>query len=392
MKTCIITSSQCTRRRLDATLLKDYFRQNGWQITRSAAEADLIILVTCAFTGRDEDIAVEMVERFARQKKRMIVTGCLPAINPQRLAEVFSGETIPTRCLESIDRHFPDFTVSFGDLLDANRASTTISFPAYRPHTILRRLVKYPLLAPRMFLKKRRIDREWGQQFYLRTSWGCRGRCSYCVIRGAIGDLRSKPLAACREELRRAAARGVSSITLDGDDLGAYGLDIGSSLPELLGALVAEEGDFTLDLNCLNAVWLARYSEELAGFAGGGRLRRIECCIQSGSPRILKLMNRYPDTGKVVSAFLGIKNRSPATILNTHVIVGFPTETEDDLNDTIGVLERVGFDEVIIFHYQEKEGAASRDIPGKVPEKVIRRRIGRLYRRLSRRGADVLIP
>ena len=71
---------------MDATRLTDYFRRNGWQTTSAAVEADLIILVTCAFNSKNEDLAVNMVERFARKKKRMIVTGCLPAINPQRLA------------------------------------------------------------------------------------------------------------------------------------------------------------------------------------------------------------------------------------------------------------------------------------------------------------------
>ncbi|MEA1927664.1 MAG: hypothetical protein U9N73_05610, partial [Candidatus Auribacterota bacterium] len=85
MKVCIITSGDCPRRRLDATKLKDYFRQNGYRLTRLAANADVIILITCAYTCQAEDLALDMVERFSRKKNQLIVTGCLPAINPQRL-------------------------------------------------------------------------------------------------------------------------------------------------------------------------------------------------------------------------------------------------------------------------------------------------------------------
>lgn len=390
MKVCIITSGDCPRRRLDATQLKDYFRQNGYRLTRLAANADVIILITCAYTCQAEDLALDMVERFSRKKSQLIVTGCLPAINPQRLAKVFSGITLPTHSLGDIDRYFPGFPVNFTKIPDANRASTASPFPSFRLGDISWRVSRHPVLTLKMFLKKRRIERVWARKFYIRTSWGCRGKCSYCVIRKAIGDLRSKPIAVCREELCRGLDQGFNSIVLEGDDTGAYGLDIGYSLPLLLQELTSIQSDFTLDLGCLNPIWLVKYARELTSIAGSGKLGTIECCIQSGSDRILQLMNRYCNSGKVVSALLDIKNASPSKVLTTHVMVGFPTETEEDFEKTIDVVERVGFDELVVFRYQEKEGSESEGIKEKVAIEIIEKRSARIFRRLSRQGVNVL--
>lgn len=355
-----------------------------------AADADVIVLITCAYTRRAEDLAIDMVERFSRKKNQLIVSGCLPAINPQRLAKVFSGITLPTHSLGKIDRYFPLFRVSFTKIPDANRTSTAIPFPSFRLGNIFQRVGRHPLLALKMFLIKRRIERDWARKFYIRTSWGCRGKCSYCVIRSAIGDLRSKPIAICREELCRGMEQGFSSIVLEGDDTGAYGLDIGSNLPRLLRELTSIRSDFTFDLGCLNPIWLVKYARELTSIAGSGKLGRIECCIQSGSDRILQLMNRYSNPGKVVSALLDIKNASPSTVLTTHVMVGFPTETEKNFEETIAVVERVGFDELVIFPYQEKEGSKAEGIKEKVATDIIEKRSARIYRRLSLQGIDVL--
>lgn len=392
MKACIITSAHCPRRRLDATRLKDYFRNNGYRLTRSTVDADVTVLITCAYTSRTEDLAIDMVKRYSRKKNQLLVTGCLPAINPQRLADVFSGISLPAHSLDEIGSHFPHFTVGFAEIPDANRASIAISFPSFRPGNILRRISQHPVLALKMFFKKRRIERAWAQNFYIRTSWGCRGRCSYCVIRSAIGDLRSKPIATCQEELSRGLEHGFSRIVLEGDDTGAYGLDIGSNLPHLLRNLISIRSNFTLELGCLNPIWIVKYAQELTSIAGSGKLGAIECCIQSGSARILKLMNRYHDPDRIIDALIDIKQASPSTILSSHVIVGFPTETEADLEETIDMIERVGFNWVVVFPYEEKEGCRAESIKEKVATDIIRKRSAYIYRRLSRRGVDVLCP
>ena len=390
MKAYIISSSNCTRRRLDASRLKDYFLANGYKLARSASSADIIIVVTCAFTPEAANLSREMVIRYSRKKGRLIVAGCLPPINPQLLNTVYSGITIPTHSLESIEDYFPQFKVKFAKIPDTNRTSGSVLFPSFNPVTYWRKFSRNPALALRMFFEKRKKDNAWTGNYYIRTSWGCRGKCSYCVIRGAIGPLKSKPIDVCIKEVVRGVELGFNHFVLDGDDLGAYGFDINSTLPELLQNLINIEGRHTLSLEALNPLWLVQYSKELTSLVLSNRISAIECCIQSGSKRILKLMSRYADPIIIVAALLDIKNANPSTLFSTHLIVGFPSETEDDFDNSIKVIEKVGFDSVIILRYQDNEGCPAASLGEKVAPEVIENRVRRAYHRLSQQGVDVL--
>ena len=390
MKAYIISNANCTRRRLDTSRLKEYFLANGYKLARSASTADIIIVVTCAYIRETEDLSLDMVTKYSRKKGRLFVAGCLSAINPQQLNTIFSGITLPTHSLESIDNYFPQFKVKFAEIPDANRASGAVLFPSFNPSCYWRNIRRNPPLALRMFFKKRRIESAWRKQYYIRTSWGCRGNCSYCVIRNAIGPLKSKPIAACTKELIRGLELGFNNLMLDGDDLGAYGLDIASTLPELLQNLISIQGHHTLSLESLNPIWLVQYARELASIALSRRISSLECCIQSGSRRILKLMNRYANTGKIVAALLDIKNANPSTLFSTQIIAGFPSETEVDFKNTIDVIEKVGFESVVIFRYQENKRCRAASLREKVPPEVIENRVTRAYRRLSRQGVDVI--
>ena len=390
MKAYIISSSNCTRRRLDTSRLKEYFLSNGYKLSRSASSADIIIVVTCAFIRETEDLSLDMVIRYSQNKGRLIVAGCLPAINPQQLNTVFSGSTIPTHSLENIDDYFPQFKVKFAEIMDANRASGAVLFPSFNPGIYWRKISRNPAMALTMFNKKRRTDRAWAKNYYIRTSWGCRGKCSYCVIRRAIGPLKSKPIADCAKELIRGLEQGFNTFLLDGDDLGAYGLDVDSTLPELIRNLISIQGHHTLRLESLNPLWLVQYSKELTSLVLSNRISSIECCIQSGSKRILELMDRYADPSKMLAVLLDIKSANPSTLFSTQIIVGFPSETEIDFENTIEIVEKVGFESVVIFRYQENEKCRAASLREKVPPEVIENRIRGAYRRLSCQGVDVL--
>ncbi len=389
MKAYIVTNSDCTRRRLDASRLTEYFKANGWELTDSARSADVIVVVTCAYTQKAEDLAVEMVEGLSHTQAKVIVSGCLPSINPERLDEVFSGITLPTHSLHTIDEHFPESKVSFSELPDAHRIFKAPFLPPIRPSVLLRRLGR-PVHALQMLFKKRSIDRARSEKFYIRTSWGCRGACSYCVIPSAIGKLRSKPVVECRNELAEGLRQGVTSFVLDGDDLGAYGLDIGLTFPDLLRGVLEEGEDYTLEIEELNPRWLVEYAEDLVSIVRSGRIRAICCCVQSGNSRVLKLMNRYHDVDKIVDALRRLREASPSLELSTHVIVGFPSETEEELEDTIGFLEKSGFSKALIFPYEDKAGSKASHLEEKVPREVIAGRAKRMHARLSGRGVNTV--
>ncbi len=390
MKVYVVTNSNCVGRQLDVTRLKEYFRVNGWIPVNSASFADLIVAVTCAFTPEAEDTALEMVKRFRGRKSKLIVAGCLPEINPARLAAVFSGSTVPTHSLEKIDDLFPEFETGFPEIPVANRTSTSSLFPSFRPGLYWKKFCRYPDLALRMFLKKRMIDGEREGKYYIRTSEGCNQNCSYCVLAPAIGKLKSKSIESCRRELLRGMEAGFSRFVLDGDDLGAYGLDIGSSFPELLHALLGVPGKNRLELRAINPVWLVKYRDDFARSAQSSRLSGLCCSLQSGSGRILKLMDRYSDISKILSSLRQIRQAAPKIFFSAYIIVGFPSETVSELEEMIGVVEKATFNRVILFPYQANEKSRAFGLEAEIPPKVIAKRTRRVYRILKRKGVEVI--
>jgi tRNA A37 methylthiotransferase MiaB len=161
MKVYVVASSHCPRRRLDATQLKRYFNLNGCELTASASDADISILVTCAYTQKTEDIAMDMVKRFCRDENKLMVTGCLPAINPERLSSVFEDISISPHSLHEIDQYFPEFKVKFCDIADANEASIAIALPSHNLRSMIGRFIRHPIWVTSMFLRKRRRAHRW---------------------------------------------------------------------------------------------------------------------------------------------------------------------------------------------------------------------------------------
>lgn len=390
MKVHLATNSNCVGRQLDVARLQEYFRVNGWTPVDAASSADLIVAVTCAFTPEAAEAGLEMVRRFRGVKAKLIVAGCLPEIDPAGLAAIFSGSTVPTHSLEKIDDLFPEFETGFQKIPPANRTNASSLFPSSRPGLYWKKFCRYPDLALRMFVRKRRIDGEREEEYHIRVSEGCDQNCSYCVLAPAIGKLRSKSIEACRRELCRGLQAGFTGFVLDGDDLGAYGLDSGSDFPELLQALLAVPGVRQLELRALNPVWLVRYRDDLVGWAQAGRLSGLCCCLQSGSGRILSLMKRYPDVGEILSALGKIKESSPEIFLSAYVIVGFPSETVAEFEETIAAVEKAGFNRVIVFPYQDDEKSAASALEEKIPPAVIAKRTRRLYRALKRNGVEAI--
>ena len=171
--------------------------------------------------------------------------------------------------------------------------------------------------------------------------------CSYCSIKTAIGKLRSKPIESILDDFRDGIERGYKNFQLVGDNAGSYGLDIKTHLGRLLTRISEIEGDFKLDLTDINPAYLHLILDPALELASEGRISRLYVPIQSGSSRILKLMKRGCDVEAVKVALGRIKDSIPNGVgfkLGTSVIVGFPTETDEELRKTIEFCQDVKFD------------------------------------------------
>jgi tRNA A37 methylthiotransferase MiaB len=125
------------------------------------------------------------------------------------------------------------------------------------------------------------------------------------------------------------------------------------------------------------------YEEELVELAESGLIKSILCPVQSGSNRILQLMEREHSANDIQKTLKKLHNIYPQLQLNTQVIVGYPSETEEEFGETLDFIKDLGFNYVVVFPYHDKENTVASRLKNKVPERIIDQRIKRLKRYLK---------
>lgn len=319
----------------------------------------------------------------------MIVVGCLPAIAPSRLNQEFQGRALITRDLDKIDGFFPDFRIKFFETEDANEIIfKPLSFymrlyawakKLFVRSGLARRLLKryLPFACTNMFNRREypHID-----AVYLRISNGCIGNCTYCSDREAIGGLKSKPIAVCRREYENLLAKGHKKFVFIADNLGIYGLDCNSSLERLFQALSEADRGIKVSwhLQHLHPHWLIKYKTELLRMVKEEKIESIICPIQSGSNRILDLMNRHYSIEEVADNLRQLKVANANLRVYTHIMIGFPSETEVDFLATLQALKDIRFYHVAIFPYYDCYDTVASRMGDKVGKKTIFERVKRM--------------
>ncbi|MFA5389402.1 MAG: radical SAM protein [Candidatus Omnitrophota bacterium] len=380
MKKFYIETYGCSRRYLDAERISNYFHANGIKKTMKPEEADYLMLVTCGLTKRTEDEVIGSIARLKRSKGKMLVYGCLPAMNLDRLKTIYDRDMLITRDIDRIDEFFTGFSKKFKDIDDANEVKSILPYSFLKRVSI--RFFIHPLCKFTKLNLKEGLSGGFGlnrKTWALRISEGCSGSCSYCNIRKAIGSIRSKTVPELLREVDKGLAKRKFDIHIVSSDSGAYGLDIGSNLPELLNAILKKDDRIKIGfIQDLHPYYVHKYRKQLVELFKTRRIGSILTAVQSGNPRILRLMRRWDDIDNFRETLRQIKDSSPDLRVMTQVIVGFPSETEEEFLDTLSYVNNCGFDEVDIFAYHESLRTDSSAIMPKVAPAVIIERTKRM--------------
>jgi len=376
-KILIVSNLICHARSLDTNRLMHYFKANNCSFVKTPEDANRIIIMTCGVFEIRQDQCMNILDKLKNYKDKIIIVGCLPAIAERKLKEVFQGDTISTKNLGQIDLLFKDFKVKFNDIPDQN------------------------VFAKRKLITKQKnkkifIEAVNTKEAILRICNGCFNACSYCAIRQAIGRLRSKPIDDCVGEYKKLLDSKFREFVFIGDDMGSYGLDLGSSFPLLLEELSRYDKHYRVKwkFRFYNPMWAVKYETKLLPFIRMNKITYMNCDIQSGSNRILKLMVRRYDIKKVTKSLLNFKEINPKLYLATDYICGFPSETEEDFNKTLDVIKKINFNFVWLRMYFENEKAVSSKLPNKVPANVIYKRLQKAAVILKKAGIkyDIELP
>jgi len=183
----------------------------------------------------------------------------------------------------------------------------------------------------------------------------------------------SRPEEQILEEFKSGLKENYKTFALIAGDIGCYGFDINTNLPSLLTKLFAQDGDYKILLWDLNIRWFIKYHQAMLNVlkANSKKVERIIMPIQSGSNRILKLMNRHYKIEEAKNCLQKLQNSIPEIHLETQILVGFPGETDEDFEKSLDLIREVKFDDIAIFPYEDRPGTTAQNMPNKVPQATI---------------------
>ena len=400
MSSFYVFSAGCIRRGLEIIHIQKYLLANGWTLTKRICEADLVVVATCGVVKLNEINSLKAISKAARERSPgadIIVTGCLPLINPDAINEIGDFVFIPSGQLDRFD-NFTGAQIPIKDVEPPDSIADNMDIVNYlvaRSFCRRSRVYKYlfyMFAMNRLFLagsvagnrlmgifacRMAQVPRKKITPYYcIKIADGCASNCSFCATKMAIGGLKSKPLDAIVAEFRKGIDKGYNVFQLIAEDTGCYGLDIGINLGELLSAICRCEGEYQIIVIDCSPKWLIDRHDAIvtAMVAQQDKIKEVFSPVQSGSDKILRRMNREYKAGAVKRVFLELKERAPGIGLRTGLLVGFPGETDEDFEDTVQFISALDFAEVTVNRYEDRPGTKSAEMADKVSTEVIEQR------------------
>ena len=347
----------CTLNQSDSEVMAGFLAKAGHKLVDSLQDADLVLFNTCTVKDNPEKRFFSELEKVRKLKKKVVIAGCIPQADPydDRLKNIpLVGVRNVNRVVEVVEQTKRGKIVRLLDFADEPRLNLT----KIRKNPVTEII---PLCA------------------------GCLGECSYCKTRFARGNLLSYDARAIKKQFEQAVNEGVKEVWLTSQDTGAYGKDIGSSLPELMKDLLVVEGDYRVRLGMLNPNHALEFLDELIDiYKHPNMFKFVHLPVQSGSNKILGLMNRkykIEDFVRIVNKF---RKAIPKTTIATDIICGFPGETEKDFEKTYSLLEKLRLPVVNLTKFCPRPGTPAKRMK-QLDTKIIKSRskkIGELQKKI----------
>lgn len=371
MKVFIKGLNSCGMRKINVQKYRDFLRENGHEVVSNPKDSNVILIWTCAFRRDFRDNSLSEIQRYQKDfDSEVIVAGCLPDIDKKILSKCFHGKVINWREEEKkMEEYFgtsrkrlSEIPIIFGE---KNICDDVTKFREENPDK----------------------DASFVDQFIkLFIAEGCRFECTYCTERLAFPPYRSFPenkiVETCRDLVKKT---GQMEVILLGDSIGDYGHDIGSSLPALIRKLKTIHSGLKISLQGLNPAHFLKYYGELTEFICNGDIRSMQIPIQSASDRALRLMNR-PYAKADIERIFTFLNESKFKEYDTHLIIGFPGETEEDYEETIGFVLHHHPKYVLVSGYMESLALTAAQLPDKVDKEIKYQRLRNSESRIKAAG------
>lgn len=345
----------CPKNLVDSERILTQLRAEGYEMSPSYDEADLVIVNTCGFIDDAVAESLDAIGEAVDGNGRVIVTGCL-GVREEEIRQqhpsvlAVTGPHAYEEVMAAVHEHLPAPHDPFSSLIPPQGIKLTPKHYAY-----------------------------------LKISEGCNHRCSFCIIPHMRGDLVSRPIGEVITEAERLVESGVRELLVVSQDTSAYGVDLkyrtdihnGKILETRLRTLASELGQLPAWTRMHYVYPYPNVDHLIPLMAEGHILPYLDMPLQHGSEKILKAMKRPAATEKVLDRIARWRETCPDLTLRSTFIVGFPGETEQDFDELLEFIQEARLDRVGAFAYSPVEGASANELPDQIPEEVKQDRLQR---------------
>lgn len=338
----------------DSEIMAGILNEKGHKLVDNEKDADIIILNSCSVKNSTQSKEFQYIND--NQSKKLFVGGCLT-------------KTVNLR------KKFPNIRAVF----DTN-SITKIDEIITSEKDIFSKIKEVKLNLP-VLRKNRDIGITIIQE-------GCTNNCSFCSTKLARGALSSYRIGDIKRELEKAVKQGCKKIYLTGQDTGAYGLDIKTDLPSLLKELVTVEGNYKIRVGMMNPWHAKRILDDLIEVYKNEKIIKfLHIPVQSGSENVLKNMLRIHTVKNFKEIVNKFKKEFPKITIATDVIVGYPTETEEDFIETLNLIGETNPQVLNISMFSSRPGTRASKLK-QLPSETIKdrsRRLTELYKKIKKK-------
>jgi MiaB-like tRNA modifying enzyme len=319
----------CSASFADSEMISGLILNGGHTLVDNSSESDLNVIVTCSVK---DSTANKMMYRIKSLKtKPLIVAGCLPKAE-KNVVEKFSGNA---------------------SLLGPNSLGKTLQV-INSALSGKKQIALEDSDLSKVGLPKVRLNPAVG---IVEIANGCMSECTFCQTKLSKGDLSSYRLGDIVRQVQTEIKEGCKEVWLTSTDNGCYGFDIGTDLPTLVNSVVEIPEDFMVRVGMMNPMYMPRIKEKLIeSFDNDKVFKFLHIPVQSGSDKVLHDMKRGHTAGTFREIVKKIKERFTEFTISTDIIVGFPSETEEDFQKTISLLDEIKPDVVNLSKYSARPG------------------------------------
>jgi MiaB-like tRNA modifying enzyme len=344
----------CTANKSDASLVKGILKENNHNIIENISDADTLVILTCTVIGTTEQRMLSRLKIFKTTGKKVIVAGCMALVQADLVRTILpDAELLP-----------PQYSHHISELIEGRK----VKFTEENKTKFLKHYEN--IIAP------------------ISISEGCLFSCSYCITSLARGSLKSYPIDEISQDICLAIKQGCKEIQLTSQDTSSYGLDCNQNLGNLLKNISKIKGEYRVRIGMMNPyTCFMNLDSIIEGYKDPRIYKFLHVPVQSGDNEILRKMDRKYTIDEFLTIIKKFRKNYPEITISTDVIVGFPTETDDQFQNTIDLIKLVKPDITNITRYSARPYTKAKSMKGRIKTEIVKERskiLTKLCNKISR--------